>query len=72
MIKKLNSVHYNKDDLLLVKNEVGGKLSPLYNGPFSVLEDLGCNVKISKNNKIDIVHKNRTKPFVSNTQKKKN
>lgn len=62
--KYVNPITYNKDDLILVKSETGGKLDELFNGPFVVLEDMGPNVKISKDKKIDIVHKNRTKRFI--------
>lgn len=61
--RSVNSIKYQKDDLLLLKNETGRKVDPLFEGPYKVIEDLGCNVKISKNNKIDLVHKNRTKPY---------
>ncbi|KAI5630932.1 hypothetical protein NE865_16356 [Phthorimaea operculella] len=61
--RKINPIVYKQDDYLLVKNEVGNKLDKVYLGPYLVLEDLGCNVKILKNGKTDIVHKNRTKPF---------
>lgn len=63
--KTTNPIVYEKDSLILVKNETGRKLHPLYEGPYIVIEDLGCNVKIQKNNKYEIVHKNRTKMFNS-------
>lgn len=50
--------------MLLVKNETAGKLDNKYEGPYTVVEDLGVNVKIYKNNCIDIIRKNRTKLFV--------
>lgn len=62
--KRINPITYCKDDLLLLRNPTGNKLDRIYLGPYIVLEDLGVNVKINKNGKIDIVHKNRTKPFV--------
>ena len=64
--QKVNSVKYNPSDLLLVKSETGTKLQVLYDGPYLVLEDIGPNVVILKNNKREIIHKNRTKPFVTN------
>ena len=62
--KNINPIVYKKDDLILIKSETGGKLDELYQGPFVVLEDIGPNVKILKNKKVDVVHKNRTKKFV--------
>lgn len=56
-------INFVKDDLVLIKNESGNKVEKLYNGPYKVLEDLGPNVKIVKDNKIEIVHKNRTKMY---------
>lgn len=58
-----NPVSYNKDDLILVKNECARKLDCVFDGPFKVVQDLGVNVKIEKNGKIDIIHKDRTKKF---------
>lgn len=62
--KNINHVTYQIGQLVLVKNECAKKLDPVYVGPYSVVEDMGVNVKILKNNKHDIVHKNRTKPFI--------
>lgn len=60
----MNPVRYKVGDLILIKIETGRKLDPLYKGPYVVVEDLGCNVKIKNNsNKEEIIHKNRTKPF---------
>lgn len=56
-------IKFVKDDLVLIKNESGNKVEKLYNGPYKVLEDLVPNVKILKDNKIEIVHKNRTKMY---------
>lgn len=61
--KNINPIVYKKNDYLLVKNETGTKLDALYNGPYLVIEDIEPNVKILKNDKIDTVHKNRTKPY---------
>ncbi|KAG7309734.1 hypothetical protein JYU34_004231 [Plutella xylostella] len=58
-------VTYKKGDLLLVKNETGTKMDSVYLGPYTVVEDLTPNVKIVKNGKEEILHKNRTKPYVS-------
>lgn len=61
--KFTNSIVYRKNDKILLKNESGNKLDALFKGPYIVIDDLGTNVKILKDNKIDVVHKNRTKPF---------
>lgn len=61
--KSCNPVCYKKNDLILVKNECARKLDCIFDGPFEVLEDLGINVKIIKNGKVDIIHKDRTKKF---------
>ena len=55
---------YKKGDSILIKNETGKKLDLKYNGPYHVLEDMGTNVKVSINNKEDIVHKSRIKHFI--------
>lgn len=62
--KYVNRIKYNPNDMLLVKNETGSKLDILYNGPYVVVEEQEPNVKILRNGKIEIIHKNRTKPFV--------
>lgn len=59
----LKPVIYKTGDLLLVRNETGNKFDDVYLGPFKVLGDLSPNVKILRNGKEDIVHKNRTKPY---------
>jgi transposase InsO family protein len=55
---------YKKDDLVLIKNETGKKLSKLYNGPFKVVEDQGPNVIILNKGKNETIHKNRVKLFI--------
>lgn len=65
--KSINPISYKNNDLILLKNETAKKLDKLYLGPFTVVEDLGSNVKILVNGKYDIVHKNRTKPFVNSS-----
>lgn len=59
----INPILYKSGDLVLVKNEVGNKLSNLYSGPYKVIKDLSPNVKIEINGKTDIIHKNRTKLY---------
>lgn len=62
----VNPIMYKKGDLVLVKNESGNKLSsPVYLGPYQVIEDLTPNVKILKNNKEELLHKNRTKLYTT-------
>lgn len=61
--RKVNPVTYKKDDQVLVKNETGGKLDSVYEGPYTVIEDIGPNVIVLKNNKKEVIHKNRTKHF---------
>lgn len=61
--KNLNSKSYKKDDLILVKNEIGNKLDPVYLGPYKVIKDTPPNVEIIKNGKLECVHKNRTKLY---------
>lgn len=63
--KNVYPVTYKEGDKLLIKRENVSKLNQLYDGPYTVVKDLEPNVKIIKNGKIDIVHKNRTKSFVS-------
>lgn len=65
--KKVNTVTYKKDDQVLVKNESGSKLDCLFEGPYTVISDVGPNVIILKNNKQEIVHKNRTKRFITSS-----
>lgn len=61
--QNVNSVSYKPGQLILVKDETAKKLDPQYKGPFTVLEDLGVNVKINKKDKPYIIHKNRTKLY---------
>ncbi|XP_048003324.1 uncharacterized protein LOC125239724 [Leguminivora glycinivorella] len=57
-------VSYSKSSYLWLRNVSDNKMQSIYVGPYLVLEDLGCNVKILKNGKEDVVHKNRTKPCI--------
>lgn len=61
--KNVKEVSYKKGDLILLRNETASKLDKLYNGPYTVIETQEPNVTIMKDNKIQIVHKNRTKLF---------
>ena len=62
---RINPIVYKKNDLILVKNETGNKFANIYSGPYIVIKDMPPNVEILKNNKIDVVHKNRTKLYNS-------
>lgn len=62
--KYTNPISYKVNDLILVKNETGNKLCPLFSGPYTVINDKPPNVEILKNNKVELVHKNRTKLYV--------
>lgn len=62
--KYVNPITYKVNDLVLVKNETGNKLSSIFSGPFRVISDKSPNVEIERNGKIDVVHKNRTKLFI--------
>lgn len=68
--RQINPITYEKDDLILLKSESGNKLQSVYEGPFSVIKDDSPNVRISKNGKECVVHKNRTKPFVREVKDK--
>lgn len=61
--KNIYPVTYNEGDLILVRNETGSKLDCVYEGPFVVIKDESPNVKIIRKNKIDVIHKNRTKLY---------
>lgn len=65
--RNLNQTKYKPNDMLLVKNETGSKLETLYHGPYVVVEEQEPNVKILRKGKIEIIHKNRTKPFVKHS-----
>lgn len=61
--KYVNPVKYKKNDLVLIKSETGDKLSAVFQGPYKVLEDCAPNVRVLKNDKEYLVHKNRTKLY---------
>lgn len=62
--KTINPVKYKTGDLVLIKSETGNKLSAVYDSPYEVLKDESPNVRIAKNGKGYVLHKNRTKPYV--------
>lgn len=55
---------YKVGDKILVKKEIGNKLSNLFDGPYEIVGVNGGNVRILKNKRIDEVHKNRTKLYI--------
>lgn len=59
----MNPVSYKEGDYLFIRNTTGHKMDPIYLGPYEVVKDLDCNVKILKNGKLEIIHKNRTKLY---------
>lgn len=61
--RNINPVMYKKGDLILVRNEIGNKLECIYNGPYEVIKDESPNVIIKNKNKVDCIHKNRTKLY---------
>lgn len=61
--KNSNPIMYRPNDLILVKNETGNKLSSIYLGPYKVVQDASPNVEIIKNGKVELIHKNRTKLY---------
>lgn len=63
--RKCNPISYKPGDLILIKNETGTKLNKLYKGPYTVLSDNEPNVIINKDDKLETVHKNRTKRYVT-------
>ena len=62
--KNVNIKTYDVNDLILIRNNIGNKITPLYEGPYRVVNDKNSNVEIEKKNRIVVVHKNRTKLFV--------
>lgn len=60
---KSSNITYEPGDEILLKNEIGSKLEPLFNGPYTVIEEKSPNLVIKVNNKILEVHKNRVKLY---------
>lgn len=63
--KVCNEKEYEVGDKVLVRKETGSKLARLYDGPFEVVGDNGSNIYIRRGVKVDEVHKDRVKHFVS-------
>lgn len=62
---KLKPMTYLPGQLILIKNEAKSKLNSIYDGPYPVLTDRGQNVEVRIKNRLDIIHKDRTKPFIT-------
>jgi hypothetical protein len=60
---KTKHILYKPNDKILIRNENRDKMSSVFSGPYNVIRDLSPNVEISKNGKLELVHKNRTKPY---------
>ena len=58
--KELKNIIFQKEQNIFIKKEDTAKLEDVNEGPFRVIQDLGPNVLIEKNGKIETVHKNRT------------
>lgn len=63
--KKSNEIDYRIGQLVLLRNDSGLKMDPLFKGPYEILEIKSPNVAIKVNNKITYVHKNRIKMYYS-------
>lgn len=68
--ERANSIQIALNDLVLVQNEAGHKLEPIYKGPYSVVSiDERNNVTLAGDDgKTFKVHKNRLKRYNANTQ----
>lgn len=63
--ENLKRAMYKPGQLVLIKNETCSKLDKKYLGPFPVVSDKNPNVEIRFENKTDLIHKQRIKPFVT-------
>ena len=61
--KKSKEFNYSKEDKILLRNETGNKLEPLYKGPYKIIQIKEPNVIIQIDNKFVEVHKNRVKKY---------
>lgn len=68
--KKL--VNFKAGELVLIKDETSKKLQAKYKGPFKVIDDLGENIQVKINKKLDTVHKDRIKRYLGHVVDKKN
>ncbi|KAL4084029.1 hypothetical protein QTP88_029345 [Uroleucon formosanum] len=71
--KKEHNRNYNVGDLVLLKDNIQkNKLSPLWKGPYEVLDVLDTeNITISRNRKQVTVHKNDVKKYYMNNNEQK-
>ena len=58
-------VDYKVGDKVLLKNEGGKKMDPLFKGPFVVVAINSPNIVIRIDGKLQEVHKNRVKMYYS-------
>lgn len=63
--KQAKTMNYNPGNKVLLKNEIGNKMEPLYKGPYNIVENKPPNVVIRIDNKLLEVHKNRVKLYHS-------
>jgi len=61
----ISNQHFQKNDLVLVKNIVTSKMDEIFKGPYSVVKDEHPNIVINVNNEEVTVHKNRVKKYNS-------
>lgn len=59
----INPINYKKGNVILIKSETSNKQSEVYGGPYEMIKDTVPNVRILKNGKEIVVHKNRTKLY---------
>lgn len=62
---KSRIVNYKVGNKILLKNEIGNKIEPLFKGPYEIIEIKSPNVVIKVDNKLLEVHKNRIKLYNS-------
>lgn len=66
--KKTKRINYKLGEKVLLKNDTGNKLEPLYKGPYEIAEDKSPNVVLNIDNKLVEVHKNRVKLYYDEKQ----
>lgn len=55
----LKKMKFEEKQRIFVKKEKTKKLENLNEGPYEVIQDMGSNILIRKNGKIEQIHKNR-------------
>lgn len=58
--KGLKRIVFQEKQKVFLKREDTSKLDDVNEGPFEVIEDLGPNIIILRNGRIETVHKNRS------------